>query len=97
MIKRYLAPFGNIYVQGSTVGLASYHFESADKCYISYENPLPHWLNSEGNLPVEKKYFQNVEYDENFRQFKGEISWTLGQVKHRIKNSVSTSFLLEKI
>eukprot|EP00733_Pompholyxophrys_punicea_P000374 Pompholyxophrys_punicea_v1_NODE_101_length_3479_cov_7.724007.p2 type:complete len:180 gc:universal NODE_101_length_3479_cov_7.724007:2176-1637(-) len=69
--------YGSIYVQGDTLGLASYHFEK-DSAYISYESekcsmwpPLDN-----GEKPPARKFFQDVEYDEKNRIFRGIIDWS---------------------
>ena len=73
-----LTIFGSIYVQGGTNGLASYHFDSEDDCYISYASPeCSHWPDLEdGTRPPVKKNFVNYSFDLAERIFTGEIYWT---------------------
>ena len=69
---------GGVYIQGSIVGLASYHFDSVETSYISYESPQCNdWPNlDDGSRPAEKKYFQNPNYDAVSRTFIGTIDWS---------------------
>ena len=69
---------GGTYVQGLTIGLASYHFESIENSYISYESPLcQNWPDLDnGSRPAERKYFNNPEYDTLTRKFTGNINWS---------------------
>ena len=69
---------GGTYVQGSTVGLASYHFESIVSSYISYESPsCQFWPDlDDGSRPDKKKYFINPNYDASSRIFTGNIDWS---------------------
>lgn len=66
------------YVQGFTLGLASYHFESIENSYISYESPLcQNWPElDDGSRPAEKKYFVDPKYDTLTRKFTGNIDWS---------------------
>ena len=70
----YSAPYNQTYIQGGTVGLASYHFTDAG-VYISYENRHPTWLLSNGLAPPSKKYFEKIIYDSETRKFEGLILW----------------------
>ena len=58
-------------------GLAAYHFDSADDCYISYTNPqCAQWPDLDnGERPPPKKLFTNVNIDEEKRVFKGDVVW----------------------
>ena len=69
--------YGSIYVQGSEVGLASYHFESEEDCYISYSSqncsmwpPL-----DDGSRPPAKKPFESMVFDLETRTFRADIVW----------------------
>ena len=64
-------------MQGNTLGLASYHFESEENCYISYSSPqCQQWPDLEnGERPPAKKQFVNISVDEEQRVFKGDIVW----------------------
>lgn len=70
--------FGEVYIQGDTEGLASYHFNSPDDCYISYESPdCSDWPDlSDGSRPPMKKPFENAVYSEDTRTFSGIINWS---------------------
>jgi len=67
-----------VYVQGETVGLASYHFPSIENSYISYESPeCLIWPPLEdGSRPPPRKYFINPSYNEETKTFKGDIDWS---------------------
>lgn len=69
--------FGSVYIQGSTKGLASYHFISIEESYVSYENTLcAMWPNlDDGSRPPARKPFTNCSYDSITRTFKGDIVW----------------------
>ena len=67
---------GSVYMQGGRVGTASYHFESADECYISYAQAPDVWLLDNGSPPPSRKPFLSPSYDEATRTFTGVIDWT---------------------
>ena len=69
------SPFGHSYIQGNTVGLASYHFDE-DAPYISYENAPDSWRLDNNQKPPIRKHFQNWSYDSITRSFRGDIAWT---------------------
>ena len=66
---------GRVYVQGNTVGLASYHFNSINDCYISYSSPqCSMWpALDNGDRPPTRKPFVNISIDEVKRTFRGDI------------------------
>ena len=67
---------GSVYVQeGAELGVASYHFDSLTKCYISYKNAPKDWILDDGKKPPEKKYFTRTSYNDETRTFMGVISW----------------------
>ena len=70
----YSAPNNEVYIQGHQIGIASYHFTD-EGVYINYENRLPNWRMTNDEAPPNKKYFENVTYDADSRQFMGEIIW----------------------
>lgn len=72
--------FGQAYVQGQMYhpyleGIASYHFETPDTCYISYDNAPPDWTLDDGNAPPAQKAFIDPTYDSESRTFRGTIEW----------------------
>jgi len=69
------SPFGHSYIQGNTVGVASYHFEG-DEPYISYENAPDNWRLDNNQKPPIRKPFQDWSYDSITRCFRGNIAWT---------------------
>ena len=76
---------GCTFVQGGTVGLASYHFptdhfdelpyEQLEAPYISYEVAPPFWSQDDGSAMPRKKPFINASYDGATRTFRGTIHW----------------------
>lgn len=78
--------WGNVFVQGMRVGLASYHFASAATedgsrdgrtGYISYEHPYcAQWPPLDDGSPVPARVpFTDVEWDEATRTFRGSVRW----------------------
>lgn len=72
--------FGSVYVQGLAYapfleGIASYHFDAEDVCYISYSNAPPDWLLDDGSPPPAKKPFCDPTFDADTRTFRGRIVW----------------------
>jgi len=72
--------FGSVYVQGHIYssfleGIASYHFDDPDNCFISYSNAPPEWKLDDGSPPPEKKNFSNTSFDAVTRTFRGTIEW----------------------
>eukprot|EP00929_Paragymnodinium_shiwhaense_P015660 TRINITY_DN123754_c0_g1_i1.p1 TRINITY_DN123754_c0_g1~~TRINITY_DN123754_c0_g1_i1.p1 ORF type:complete len:468 (+),score=51.70 TRINITY_DN123754_c0_g1_i1:81-1484(+) len=81
---RWTAPpssiYGNVYVQGAVYapyleGVASYHFDSPEDCYISYNRAPEAWVLADGSRPPAKKPFRKTSYDPQTRTFKGTIYW----------------------
>lgn len=74
--------WGNVFIQGHVVGLASYHFispdgEGVDGAYISYENPAcSNWPPLANGSPVPSRVpFVDTSFDDNSRTFRGTIPW----------------------
>lgn len=74
--------WGNTFVQLSTVGLASYHFENINgtepSAYISYSHPeaFLSWPPLDNGRPIPSKmYFTNITYIESSKTFCGVIDW----------------------
>ena len=70
--------FGCAFLQNGSVGVASYHFESPDECYISYEHAPEQWKLGDGSRPPPRKPFLNPKYGEATRTFTGTIEWEEG-------------------
>ena len=68
------SPFGHSYIQGNTVGLASYHFDEGTP-YISYEHAPDSWRLDNNQKPPIRKKFQDWSYDSITRSFRGNITW----------------------
>jgi len=68
------SPYNEVYIQGDKIGIASYHFTD-NGVYINYENRPPNWMLTNGEAPPTHKYFENVTYDAETREFMGEIVW----------------------
>lgn len=69
--------WGNIFCQGFKVGLASYHFQTNEEAYISYEHPdTSQWPPLDDGSPVPPRvFFRNTTWDANERIFRGDICW----------------------
>ena len=67
---------GQAYMQGGSLGVASYHFPEIDHAYISYEAAPPQWTLDDGQPPPSRKAFVNPRYDEATRTFTGTIDWS---------------------
>ena len=78
VLKQPSAILGGIYKQGGMVGLASYHFESPESCFISYESEAcMMWPSLEnGDRPPPKKFFVNPVINEAEKTFTGDIIWS---------------------
>ncbi|CAE8648955.1 unnamed protein product [Polarella glacialis] len=81
---RWTAPpstiFGSVYVQGIEYqgileGIASYHFDSEEDCYISYADAPGSWLLDDGNPPPVKKPFEQCRYHAESRTFSATVRW----------------------
>lgn len=75
--------FGSVFVQGTSYssvleGVASYHFDSPEQCYISYANAPETWLLDDGSKPPRQKDFELMSYEPSSRTFKGTINWPQG-------------------
>ena len=73
--------FGNVFVQGFKVGMASYHFirnegEDTGGAYISYEHPsTSHWPPLDNGQPIPSKvWFHHVTFPTP-TTFRGHILW----------------------
>ena len=60
-------------------GVASYHFDSPERCYISYANAPESWLLDDGSKPPKQKHFELMSYETSSRTFKATIRWPQGQ------------------
>lgn len=72
--------FGNSFCQGFKVGLASYHFQSLEDSYISYESPATaQWPPLDNGMPIPSRVpFRNVSVNtdtEGKTTFRGHICW----------------------
>jgi len=63
--------FGSAYLQGGSVGVASYHFDAPDDAYISYEKAPAEWKLDDGSPPPARKPFVSPHYDDTTRTFTG--------------------------
>jgi hypothetical protein len=68
-------PFGTVFLQGGEAGVAAYHFDAPDACYISYESAPAAWKLDDGSPLSGRKAFVNPAYDESTRTFTGTIEW----------------------
>ena len=68
--------WGAAYMQGGELGVASYHFDGPDDCYISYEAAPPGWLLDDGSRPPAAKRFESPRWDAATRTFTGVVDWS---------------------
>ncbi|CAK0847296.1 unnamed protein product, partial [Prorocentrum cordatum] len=69
------APWGSVFVQGGGIGVASYHFDAEDDCYISYAR-APGWKLDDGSSPPARKPWTAVQYDPQKFVFRGVVEWS---------------------
>jgi len=72
--------YGGVYVQGfqyhvMNEGIASYHFDAEDSCYISYSNAPSEWRLDDQSPPPCRKPFTNCMYDHGSRKFSATVMW----------------------
>ena len=67
--------FGQTYLQGGKVGVASYHFVSPNDCYISYEHCPATWKHDDGSPLPQRKEFTSCSFDTETRTFRGTVEW----------------------
>jgi len=68
--------FGTVFLQGGAAGMAAYHFDAPDDCYISYESAPAEWKLDDGTPLAGRKAFVNPTYDASTRTFTGAIEWS---------------------
>ena len=67
--------FGSVYMQGRTVGVASYHFDSETDCYISYTEAPPNWVLDDGSRPPVRKPFTDALTHRSAERVDGRLPW----------------------
>ena len=68
--------FGSAFLQNGRPGVAAYHFDGPDDCYISYASAPDAWrLDSGEKLPA-RKPFEAPRWDAATRTFVGAIDWS---------------------
>lgn len=72
--------FGTTFLQGGRPGVASYHFEAPDDCFISYESAPAAWTLDDGSRPPPRKPFLGPSYDAASRTFTGSVDWSGGTI-----------------
>ena len=75
LAERPTTIFGGVYIQGGTLGLASYHF-SEQESYISYSAAPRIWRLDDGSPPPAKKPFLHATYDASCRTFRAVVDWS---------------------
>ena len=68
--------FGSAFLQNGRPGVAAYHFDGPDDCYISYENAPSSWKLADGEKPPERKAFDNPTWDPATRTFTATVDWS---------------------
>lgn len=73
--------FGSVFLQAlspfavqAEKGVASYHFETPDHCYISYTRAPNAWHLDDGSRPPLEKPFENCSFD-GVNVFRGTVHW----------------------
>lgn len=67
--------FGSAFLQLGDSGVAAYHFDSPDDCYISYESAPGSWRLDDGSRPPPRKAFEAPAYNAATRTFTGAVRW----------------------
>ena len=68
--------FGSAFLQNGRPGVAAYHFDSIEDCYISYENAPSSWKLDNGESPPAVKPFDSPLWDAASRTFTGVVDWS---------------------
>ena len=68
--------FGSVYLQGGQSGVASYHFDGPEDCYISYSAAPAAWRLDDGSPPPQRKAFEDAAYEPATRTFTGTVRWS---------------------
>ena len=68
--------FGSAFLQNGRPGVAAYHFDSIEDCYISYENAPSSWKLANGEKPPARKPFDNPVWDPATRTFTATVDWS---------------------
>lgn len=84
----YEALWGSVFVQGpegrGRCGVASYHFESLSRSYISYSRDAAlGWALDDGSAPPAAKEFEASRWNAETRCFQGTITWPQGFNGHK--------------
>jgi len=71
--------FGLVFTQQSSLGVASYHFDSPKDCYISYsDKTCSRWCLDDGSQLPQRVYFRNKTWNARTRLFTGCVYWVTG-------------------
>ena len=68
--------FGKVYVQGGSVGVASYHFDGPGDIYINYSAAPYGWYMDNYEPFPDEKPFTEISFDIPQRTFFGTIDWS---------------------
>ena len=67
--------FGSAFLQNGRPGVAAYHFDSIEDCYISYENAPSSWKLANGEKPPARKPFDVPVWEPATRTFTATVEW----------------------
>eukprot|EP00445_Apocalathium_hangoei_P016273 CAMPEP_0203893108 /NCGR_PEP_ID=MMETSP0359-20131031/36221_1 /ASSEMBLY_ACC=CAM_ASM_000338 /TAXON_ID=268821 /ORGANISM="Scrippsiella Hangoei, Strain SHTV-5" /LENGTH=336 /DNA_ID=CAMNT_0050815201 /DNA_START=99 /DNA_END=1110 /DNA_ORIENTATION=+ len=67
--------FGQCFYQHGGLGIASYHFDSEEDCYISYSEAPANWRLDDRSRPPARKPFLEHSWDPATRTFRGRVEW----------------------
>lgn len=69
--------FGEVYLQHGDPGVAAYHFDSPEDCYINYGEAPENWILGNGRKARQmgKKKFSYVNFNPATRTFTGTVNW----------------------
>ena len=67
--------FGSAFLQNGRPGVAAYHFDSIEDCYISYENVPSSWKLANGEKPPARKPFDVPVWEAATRTFTATVEW----------------------
>lgn len=67
--------FGLVFIQAGGIGVASYHFDAEDDCFISYRNAPDAWRLADGAELPAKKSFSQFSWNAESRLFHGVVEW----------------------
>ena len=68
--------FGSAFLQNGRPGVAAYHFDSIEDCYISYAAAPDGWRLADGAKPPARKPFDTPVWEPATRTFTATVDWS---------------------